>query len=87
VDCFLGEITLKSREMTYPGPTKGFLWPSPYTAMLFLPFRCTHSSPLSTLLLTQNQSPNALLKVTSQIVWHIHAIAFQVLIPPLFFAN
>jgi len=33
---------LKSREMAYPAPTKGFLWVNTDTAMLFTPFGSTH---------------------------------------------
>jgi len=36
--------------MAYSAPTKGFSQPSSDTAMLFAPFRCTHSrSPCPTL--------------------------------------
>ena len=57
-DCFPGPFMLKSREMAYPAPTKGFLQARPDTAMLFAHFEYTHSpSPAPPFLLTQNLSP------------------------------
>ena len=44
--------------MTCLGPTKGFVWPSTYMAMLFAPFGCAYlPPPVPPFLLTQNLSP------------------------------
>ena len=41
----VGPFTLKSREVAYPAPTKSFLLTNPNTAMLSVPFVCTHPPP------------------------------------------
>ena len=62
---FSRSFMLKTEEMAYLVPTKGFSWPSLYMAVLFASFRCTHSPPPGPhFMFTQNLSPRTLPDVT-----------------------
>ena len=58
IHCFFGPFTLKTKEMAYPAPTKGFSWPSTDTAMLFATLWYIHPPPtFPPFLVTQNLAP------------------------------